>query len=223
MDATVDTLFMDRTSQVNNGQRTRSEMQLGIEQINQELNAVMKQTQPLLEQQKRLQSQVAEIDERDGVKSQRRLTHFERDAAKVLAADDSVATSLRRPRTGQENSPGRNSKLSGLGTNSIARRIRQLPSPTRHQELDLATEIGEGLVEEVRKLQLQLQEKDELLKDVSRSRIRQERGSEELEARMKMMAADEGKSSTSPEIRLTRGRKTQDCQLGPRIKMPTVG
>ncbi|CCG83250.1 Putative uncharacterized protein [Taphrina deformans PYCC 5710] len=85
-----------------------------------------------------------------------------------------------------------------------------MPSTPRHHDIDLAAEIGEGLVEEVRKLQSQLFEKDELLKDVTRNRVKQERIAEQLEAKMRTMLVDEEKlKNINWELELTIQQKEE--------------
>lgn len=213
-------LFQDRTSQLCNLQSTRSQFQQQLDQINHELECVVQRTQPLLEQQKKLKAQVTLLDARDDsvdvpAETLDRLASFEKEVSQVLGAYSGTSPT-KRIRTEQENTPvskGRSNKTSGL---MASRHSKQLTtSSPRHHGIDLATEIGEGLVEEVRRLQARLLEKDELLKELRHEKEQQERGVEETESRVRLLTSDEGDNWTQLTIQYADlSRKAEECQLG---------
>lgn len=171
-------------------------MQNDIDAITGELNAVMRQAKPLLERQKFLQNQVDTIDAQANTslpQSDSLATSANMNSDLKLSASPSRSR-LRKAFNGQEMSSAFRNRSQGQQFSKSGKGLHDLPSPARQHDIDLATEIGEGLVEEVRKLQAQLYEKDEFLKELTRSRVKQERISEELEGKLKTMLSEEGKA-----------------------------
>lgn len=79
-------------------------------------------------------------------------------------------------------------------------------SPTKHRtktannnrrnpDIEFATEIGQGLLIEVRKLQAALQEKDEIIKQLELSKSDNERNYESTQRHLKQREEIEGKTS----------------------------
>lgn len=179
------------------GASARRMIQRQIEQISSELEGVMKTTQPLLSHQQRLKEQLALLDLNEDTENVPpdtldRLVTFQKEAHQVLT-EFPITSPVRRNRNTADSSPLTKSRLNATPKNVLhTRKMRPANTSPRHHEIDLATELGEGLVEEVRRLQAQLYEKDEALRQQVKVKQAEDRNADDLEAKLRNALSNEG-------------------------------
>lgn len=118
------------------------------------------------------------------------------------------------PRTPGLESPTK-SEFVGQGTISPSKNqasARKLRNATpRQHDIEFAADIGQGLLEEVRKLQALLAQKDQKLNEATASISRSDRQIELLDRKVKQMHEDQGlfKSSVYFNRRISEGRELE--------------
>lgn len=118
------------------------------------------------------------------------LSSFEKEANHVLS-ENILSSPSRAALHNSSNANAQRLRDENIPTIRGPQRQRGIVTP-RHHEIDLATQLGRNLVEEVRKLQAQLHEKDEALRATTRSQERQAVVVDELEHKMKTVCVSEG-------------------------------
>lgn len=131
-----------------------------------------------------------------------RLTSLEKEVRNVIS-DSALSSPSRNAHGGAMNINVRRDR-EDHGSRAKFPLRKSVSSEARHSEIDLATELGRNLVTEVRKLQAQLFEKDELLRETMQSYEKQAATVDELELKMKTAYASEGIDITRYQL---------DCRL----------
>lgn len=83
------------------------------------------------------------------------------------------------------------------GSTPTKRRSKVPNTDRRNTDIEFATEIGQGLLLEVRKMQALLQEKEEKLRTLENQKADLERAAEAMAKQMRQREENEGKDMTS--------------------------
>lgn len=120
----------------------------------------------------------------------KRLSSFEKEVSNVLSEVASTSPSRRLHGVTRESPIAGNPESSGPMKREAKK--KRDTSMARYRDIDLATELGRGLVAEIRKLQSEILAKDELLKDSIQSLSRKDALYEEVELKLRTICASEG-------------------------------
>ena len=167
-----------------------------LENINKELAKVVDQSQPLLEKQRMLKLQLRmanEVENSENIPPS--LDLLQQDVFNTLNGSRKSPTrrALGEVMISPTKATGSQGSLvmpAGIDNMHDAASTASL-NPSSHS-LKFATDLGQRMVEEVRRLQAELNERDELLRTMRASATGDARKLEDMETRLKTISKDEG-------------------------------
>ncbi|RPB05199.1 hypothetical protein L873DRAFT_1785842 [Choiromyces venosus 120613-1] len=182
-----------------------------LQEVNKRIETAAALGRTLLGQQQEIEARIKEVQEggeqidpelkKKLVELEKEYNEVGRESARAVLTNKIMAgnggNSGNTSPYGTGNLTGSPSTLQTQGTSSPSKLSvpsrRQRNQPSRQHDLEFAAELGQGLLVEVRRLQVLLAEREESLKDVTAERSSLEQQAESLESRLKTLDESEQK------------------------------
>ncbi|PWW79071.1 hypothetical protein C7212DRAFT_275472 [Tuber magnatum] len=192
--------------------QVRRTLEAHLQEVNKRIETAAVLGRTLLGQQQQIEARIKEVQEggeQIGPELKKKLVELEKEYNEV-GRESARAVLTNKIMAGNGGNSGNTSpygagNLTGSPSSTLQTQGSSSPSklsvpprrqrnqPSRQHDLEFAAELGQGLLVEVRRLQVLLSEREESLKNVSTEKLRLEQHAENLESRLKSLDESEQK------------------------------